>query len=112
MSCSEEGECIDDTSVEAISIDSTVELSSEQDEIKNYDDDIQEVPQNLNESSTHHNLDLLEKTLPPGVAPDGFILLDESIAVVEDKPEKSENVEDEQPVPTFKVIFKNEAIEK
>lgn len=51
----------------------------------------------------------LEKTLPPGAAPEGFIVLDESI---------EQNVEDnndelllgKKDLPMFEIIFKDEAV--
>lgn len=119
MDCLEEGECIDDPTPEVITLDTSQESLNDTIEI-NDDKNLKGIEEKTNLNDTRHNLELLEQTLPPGVAPDGYILLDESIAIDNDESEKlnkdndnestksNKNYNDE--VPVFKVIFKNESI--
>ncbi|KAF7989108.1 hypothetical protein HCN44_007418 [Aphidius gifuensis] len=109
MDCLEEGECLDDTSPEVITLDTTQESLNDTTEI-NDDENIKIVEEKINLNDTKHNLECMEQTLPPGVAPDGFILIDESVVVETDEPEKLNNKNDDDDVPVFKVIFKNKSI--
>lgn len=110
MDCLEEGECLDDTSPEVITLDTTLESLNNTTEI-NDDENIQIVEEKINLNDTRSNLECMEQTLPPGVAPDGFILIDESVVVENDEPEKlNKNNNDNDDVPVFKVIFKNKSI--
>lgn len=55
----------------------------------------------------------LEKTLPPGVAPEGFILLDESVDNGKSsQDEKLSTITKDNDVlpPIFKVVFRDEAV--
>lgn len=53
----------------------------------------------------------LEKTLPPGVAPEGFIVLDESIELT-DENKIDDSTKSNKDLPTFKVIFRDESISR
>ncbi|XP_033215929.1 zinc finger CCHC domain-containing protein 8 homolog isoform X2 [Belonocnema kinseyi] len=72
--------------------------------------DISQESTNCNDSfnsSCRTGSSILEATLPPGVAPKGFVLIDEDVAIVEPHDILDSSVE---PKPTFKVMFRDETV--
>ena len=53
--------------------------------------------------------EILEKTIPPGAAPKGFVLLDEDVTINE-SPQNIDSPKSKPSEPIFKVMFKNECV--
>ena len=49
---------------------------------------------------------ILEATLPPGIAPRGFVLIDEDVAIIKPHDRLDSTVEPKKPI--FKVMFRDE----